>query len=117
MSQNVSLFFSLLTLIGALGWVWFSYILLKSNKLLKQNPELCKQLNDERTRYLRYQAMSYGFLVAIGLSTIFFMASFLLDEFVNPAVFSLSGKLISHSIMAISIVASSIAYLKLDNKQ
>jgi len=113
--HSTLIIFQLLTFGGSIGWIGFSYYVYRSIGFLKQHPELKPQLDDERATIIRLRAMSYGFVITVGSSALFFGISFVIDSTTNDFYFG--GTFMAQTIMLIGIVSSVISYLILDSQE
>ncbi len=114
-NPSVLLIFQLFSLLGAFGWVGFMFYLIKISRFLKGNLELNKQVNDERMSLIRLRSMSYGFMITLGITALFFGASTLFDSFSEN--YSLSGTFVAQSIILVAISSAWISYLVLDKEE
>lgn len=104
----------MLSALGAISWVGFMFYLIKISRFLKGNSELNEQINDERLSLIRLRSMSYGFVITVGITSLFFAASFLVDTFSES--FNLSGTFVAQSILLIAISSTWLSYLILDKE-
>ncbi len=109
--------FSLMLILGAIGWAGLSLYLLKMNTLIKSNPSFYKHLNDERAKILRLKAMSYGFVVSVAIGSLFFAAGFINDAFFTIDANYFTAGFAGHTMMYITLVSSWIAYFMLDEQE
>ena len=109
--------FSVMFVLGAVGWAGLSFYLLKINTLIKSNPSFCKYLNDERTKILRLKAMSYGFVASVAIGSIFFSGGFINDAFFAIDANYFTAGFAGHTMMYITLVSSWIAYFMLDEQE
>ena len=103
-------------LVGVAGYMYFTWGFVRTNRLMKQNPELCINLNDERARLLRLRAMSYGFFACIGLMALFLAGSTLASAVFNLDVAVISGAFVAHVTLVVGIVCFWLALLILDEE-
>jgi len=114
-TPSILLIFQLFILLGALGWAGFMFYLIKVSRFLKGNSELNKQVDDERMSLIRLRSMSYGFMITLGITALFFGASTLFDSFSES--FTLSGTFIAQSIILVAVSSAGISYLVLDKEE
>jgi hypothetical protein len=115
MHSSVIIVFSSLNFIGAVGWAGFIFYLIKISRFLKGNSNLNSQINDERMSLIRLRAMSYGFVITLGATSLFYGASTLVDTF--SVSFELPGTFIAQSIILIAVSSVLISYLILDKSE
>ena len=109
-------FFRLLTIIGSLDWGVVAIYYKKLTALFKKHPDICKQLNDERSTLVAYKAMALGYKITVGLAGFIFVITFLLNNF-STEQYGLSGMFVSHLLMFIGVASSWLAYLIVDKEQ
>lgn len=113
--SSVTMVCHFLNVFGAIGWVGFIFYLIKISRFLKGDSKLNNQVNDERLSLIRLRAMSYGFIVTLGVTALFFAATVLVDSFaVN---FELSGAFVAQSIILVAVSSTWISYLILDKNE
>lgn len=115
LGESLFLFFSIVTLIGALGAIGLFFYFHKAQTLLKKHPQLCHQVNDERACQLKNKALAYGFSGAVVSSSLLLALSFITSQIGSDIVFT--GAFVAHFIMAITILTSLVAYLVLDKNE
>jgi len=107
--------FQIFNLLGAVGWAAFIIYLVKISKLIKGNTKLISQINDERMSLIRLRAMSYGFMITLGATSLFFGASTLTDALTEN--FEFGGSFVAQSIMLIAVTSVMISYLILEKEE
>jgi hypothetical protein len=113
--EELFLIFSIITLVGSLSAVGLFLYFYKVRSLLKKHPQLCQQVNDERSCQLKNKALAYGFSGAVVSSSLLLALSFVTSQIESDIV--LTGAFVSHFIMAFTIITSLVAYLVLDNNE
>lgn len=102
--------FGVLLLLGSVGWAWVSFLLFKMSKILKQNPEFCRLLNDEREYNLKYKASFYGLMIVMVLSLALTMVFFLGSVFFGIDFSLFSGQFVAHLTGVTALLSTVIAY-------
>jgi len=110
-------FFGVILMIGSIGWIWVSYLLLKISKVFKQNPEFCQIVDDERNCNLKYKASHYGLLATGVLSMTLYLIFLLGGEWFNIDFSTFSGQFVAHLIWVFAILSSGIAYYNLSKEE
>ncbi len=113
----VFIFFGIVLMIGSIGWVWVSYLLLKINKVFKQNPEFCQMVDDERNCNLKYKASHYGLLATIVLSMTMYLIFLLGGEWFNLDFSIFSAQFVAHLIWVTAMISPVIAYFNLSKEE
>lgn len=104
-----------LNLFGALAWAGFIFYLIKISGFLKGNSVLKSQVNDERSSLIRLRAMSHGFVITLGVSSLFFGASTLFDSLAENI--ELGGTFVAQAIILVAVSSALISYLILDKEE
>ena len=115
--NSLFIIFGVSLLVGSVGWAWVSFLLLKMSKVLKQNPEFCHLLNDERECNLRYKASYYGLMTTVALSFALTVIFFLGREWFGIEFSVFSGQFVAHLIVVTALMSSVIAYYNLSNDE
>jgi len=113
--SSVTMVCQFLNIFGAFGWAGFIFYLIKISRFLKRDSNLNSQVNDERMSLIRLRGMSYGFMITLGVTVLFFGASTLFDSFASS--FELSGTFVAQSIILVAVSSTWISYLILDKDE
>ncbi len=113
--SSVTMTFQFLNLFGGLSWAGFIFYFMRISGFLKENLNLKSQVNDERASLIRLRALSYGFTITLGVTSLFYCASFLFDSFAEN--YKLGGTLVAQSIILVAVSSALISYLILDKEE
>ena len=116
LSESMALVFSVMFLVGSLAWIGYCWFTVKMAKQLKLHPNLRRQLYDERICELRTKALNVGFATAVTTSALFVAVNLIVSSTSFLDIPYLNGGLVAHSTLVIIILATSIAYLRLDSE-
>ncbi len=111
--NSIYIVFGVLLLVGSFGWVWVSYLLLKINKIFKQNPGFCKLFNDERESNIKYKSSFYGLMTVMTLSFVLTVLFLLGKEWFGIDFSIYSGQFVAHLTGVTAILSTIIAYYHL----
>ena len=109
--------FMIALLVGTVGWVWVTILLMKISKVFKQNPELIKVLNDERIFDLRYKASYYGMLTTMIVSMFFYLLIYLAKTWFGLDLNLFSGQFVAHMLWFVIVMSSTISFYVLEKNQ
>lgn len=110
-SVGFSNFEIIILLFAILGWIFWSYYLIRImyyNKKIKQDPQLSASLNDEYIQYLRLKSFNIAFWIVLILQGFLYVINMF---------YSLSVEMVIIVNIFVAVLTAAISFIILDREQ